>query len=411
MNSFFKNISVQFLGSALAQIIPFLFIPLLSTLFDPVEFSYLTKFQAISAILAVFVGFRYYNAIVLPSKINISIHLFYISIFSTILFSIFVGFFFLFVNNFTNYFNDIKFSYVIFPLFVLLYGINISFIQFSVRNKKFKTNSFSKVILSLINNTSSSVLGFFNNSFGLVYGRLIGLLFSVIYLYKRVKIKNLRYLKKNKIIDTAHIFKDFPKYTIYPALLDTLSIQALVLAIDFYFDENILGQFGFMIMFLGAPLSIISISFRDVVYQRMSDQYNDQSLKNVHKTFITSLMFLSLIAIFILVSFFLIGENIFYLIIDSKWSLAFSFAEILIFSYLLRMIVSPLSTVFNVFNKLKILSIWQIMAFISTLLTIFLSLEIFKLDILDFLLIYLIVDILLYVFYLILQLYITKILN
>ena len=400
---------MQFVGSALAQFIPFLFIPLLSSLFDPVEFGYLTKFQAICAILAVFVGFRYYNAIVLPKNPITSLHLFYISVFSTFIISFFICLFFIYIDDYTNYFEELDYTYIIFPLFVILYGINISYIQFSVRNKKFLTNSFSKVILSLANNFSSSILGFLQNSYGLIYGRLIGLLFSLIYLCKKIKVKNFNTLKKDEVKVTAFRYIDFPKHTIYPALLDTLSIQLLVLSIDFYFDSNILGQFGFMIMFIGAPLSIISMSFKDVVYQRMSDLYNKQSIKKLNKIFLTSLKVLSLIAVSILVLFFSIGEKVFYLFIDGKWSLAFSFAEILIFSYVIRMMVSPLSTVFNIFDKLKILSMWQIIAFVSTLITIFISLEIFKLNIKEFLFIYLFVDIFLYVFYLILQLYVIKI--
>ena len=400
---FFRDISIQFIGSIVAQIIPFLFIPILSQLFDPLEFGYLTKFQAVGAILVVFVGFRYYNAIVLPKSEKTSLSLFYISIVSTVLISIIIFFGFLIINNFTSYFEELKYSYIIFPLFVFFHGINITLIQYSVRQKKFKTNSISKVLLSLNNNSSSLIFGFFQNTYGLIYGKLIGLFSSIIYLFYKLKINYKNLVTTNDLKGAALEYFDFPRYTIYPALLDTLSIQLVVLFIDFYFDSNILGQFGFMIMLIGAPLSIISFSLKDVFYQRISNAYNNKNNDRVNEIFYLSLKFLILVSIIITGLFFTIGEKVFYIFIEDKWSQAFSFAEILIFSFLIKMIVSPLSTVFNVFNKLKILSIWQLIAFSSTLLTMFICLEIFKLSIYDLLVIYMTLDIFLYLFYLFLQ--------
>ena len=111
-------------------------------------------------------------------------------------------------------------------------------------------------------------------------------------------------------------------------------------------------------------------------------------------------MFLSLVTISfaILITIYFFGEEIFTLIFGNKWTLAGSFSEILIYKYALVFLVSPLSCLLIALKKIKIISIWQILYFISIIQLYYFDTNTMK----EFLNLYVKIDVLAYLAYFIL---------
>tara|TARA_B110001450_G_C17654680_1_gene494674 strand:- start:506 stop:1792 length:1287 start_codon:yes stop_codon:yes gene_type:complete len=401
-SSYLKNISTQVIGSGFAQILPLLIMPFLARIYSAEEFAGYTSFMAIIGILSVAVGGRYYMAIVLPKTNEEANSVFTLSIFLTLIYSIVLLLFVLIYYNFFKV-GSFEISYLIIPFYIFFYGVWLSLINFSIRLKKFKVNAFSKIFQSFINSISTISFGLIKLSSGLIIGRLVGILSASIFLKFKFKkllvldsVSNLKFFMKK--------YKNFPIYGILPSFLDAASLQAPVFAIEYFFTKEILGHFGLTIIVLSAPLSVLSVAFKDVFYQKVAELYNLGDGFKIRKVFLNSAILLLIIGIpfGFIVHFF--GESIFSIIFGKEWIKSGKYAEILIFSFIIKLVVSPLSSIFNIFNKQRIISLWQGLYFITTLTTIFLSVSVFKLTIDLFLVMYVSHELVLYLTYFYLQL-------
>ena len=403
-SEYIKNISIQIFGTGIAQIIPILVISILSRIYSEEDFAIYTSFVAIVSVLSVATGARYQYAIVLPKNEKEAYNVFTLSIYCTLIYTILLSILILFFNVYSTNLLHIKYSEIIIPLYILLYGIWLSKINLSIRNKKFKINSISKIIQSSSNSFLSLGLGFNNISMGLIIGKLVGVLSSIFYLKTKLKLK-----LKNLIITyddlklTARKYKSFPIYGILPSFFDVASLQAPVFIIGKFFTLKILGFYGLTVMALAGPISIISVAFRDVFYQKISEMYNKKDSSGIKKIFKNSVITLFAIAIPAMLILFFFAEPLFEIIFGEEWRESGRYASILIASFLIKLIVSPLSSIFNVVDKLQIVSIWQLFYFITTFLTLLISVIVFKVDIIVFLKIYLIHEIILYLLYFVLQ--------
>ncbi len=85
--------------------------------------------------------------------------------------------------------------------------------------------------------------------------------------------------------------------------------------------------------------------------------------------------FLVLGGLFEMLVFFLWSEQLFVFVFGKEWVQAGSLTAILVFSYAVKFIVSPLSGVFIVLEKLKWASLWQSIYFMAIVALYFLKVE------------------------------------
>ena len=100
---------------------------------------------------------------------------------------------------------------------------------------------------------------------------------------------------------------------------------------------------------------------------------------------------------------FFFGKYLFVLIFGDKWETSGIYASILVFSFAIKLIVSPTSTIFNATNTLKKAAIWQTIYFISTTLLFLVCAFYLQLEIFTLLKIYVLHEIILYTLYFYLQ--------
>ena len=131
-----------------------------------------------------------------------------------------------------------------------------------------------------------------------------------------------------------------------------------------------------------------------VLFQHVSEAKNKKaSLKPIILKIVKNLSVLSLVSI-VLFQFF--GEELFTFVFGSQWQVAAELAKILIFSYAIKFIVSPMSIILTAFEKLKIVAIWQVIYFIMMMSMWFLE----DIELFDFIRIVVVVDLTSYLLYL-----------
>ena len=385
----------------MAQAIPFLATPILTRLYTQDDFGRYTSFFAIATILAVVAGGRYYLAIVLPRERQEAIRLVGLSNYLTVIYAVVLTLVLLILKEL----EIVKSPEVVYfvPLYVLFYGIWVTLINFSIREKSFRINAASKVFQSAGYVISAIALGFFNFTiYGLIFGKVVGTLGSGIYLFRKLR-PNSMWMKWSDFRSVAIKYIDYPKFSVAPALLNTLSAQALILVLSKFYSSEDLGYYGLTFMVLSAPLGLIGTSFRDVFYQRITELIQKEEYGASFLFFKKSAIFLFLIGGVIAVILFFFGPFLFGIVFGNEWIRSGEFASILAFSFLVKIVASPLSSVFYATNKIKIASVWQTMYFVTTFGTLGVASFILRLDIIDLLYLYLIHEALLYLIYFLLQ--------
>ena len=340
-------------------------------------------------------------AIVLPKERSEALRVFALSNFISIVYVVIfcigiLGFFYIDVFHFEDYFYFI-------PIYVLFFGFWSGQTYLSIRDKTYRHNAFAKVVQSVSYISSALLLGLSGlKLYGLVIGKILGLIISWFFLHKKSDIK-LSYVSFKKLKKAAKKYIDFPKYGVAPSFLNTLSAQALILILTRYYTETELGRYGLTYMILSAPLGLIGTSFKDVFYQRIASQFSNHNYKLALSFFNKSAVLLLVLGLPVCIVILLFGKEIFSFVFGSSWEQSGVFASIMALGFLSKLIASPLSAIFNASNKLKIASVWQITYFITTFTTLGISAIFLKADVILLMYIYVVHEIILYSLYFVLE--------
>jgi len=389
------------LGTGLAQALPFLATPLLTRLFIEEDFAVYTSFFAMASIFAVAVGGKYHLAIVLPKEEKKANKIFILSLYLTVGYALVIA---LVLPFFIGFFpkNLQKVLYYVSP-FVLFFGIWSAYINMSIRHKTFTINAFAKVLQSIGYIVAAVGLGFSKIMlFGLVLAKITGTVVSWLFLAGKTMTR-FKLLPIQELKEVAKTYVDYPKFGIWPAFLNTISLQAMVLILTKFYTTYDLGYFGLTLMVLSAPLALIGTSYKDVFYQKVVALMNEERYREALVFFKKSAFALLGMGIPICLILYFFGEPIFGFVFGDKWTRSGAFASILAFSFVIKLVVSPLSSVFNATNTLRTASKWQVLYFISTFATLGYCASILKLSLEKLLVVYVIHEIVLYGIYFIMQ--------
>lgn len=399
-SDFFKNLSVQLIGTFIAQIIPILASLILSRLYSQEAFGVLALFMAIVGVLNVPNAGRYFIAIVKAEDDIEANRLYQLSIITTIGYNILLFFLIVIGYNFLNKLYKLDDLWYYIPIYVLLFGFYNSALFYSVREKSFLKNAKAKIVQTLLGSLISVFIIYFGFAyFGLVIGRFIGLFFSVLMLFKMLPKKiNIITLK-----EVAVKYISYPKLTIIPTMLNIFSLQALIFYAGLYFSEETLGFISLSNIILVAPIALIGMSFRDVYYQKITELYNANKIESAKHFFLKSSLGLFIIGLLLCLVLFFFGEFLFTFVYGKEWLLSGKYASILVFATAIKLVVSPLSVTLNTTNKLNWLSAWQVTYFITLNITLFISIYYFKKPVTSVIILYTIHDLLLYLIYYLMQ--------
>lgn len=388
------------LGIGFAQALPLLFTPLLTRLFSENDFAVYTSFFAVGSVFAVGAGARYQYAIMLPKRNGEAVKIFSLSIYLTVIYAFLL---FLFLLIFRNIDFQLGNAVFLVPIFVLLFGVWNAFSNLSIRYKTFKQNSFAKVLQSIFYIITGIALGLLKLTFlGLVFAKMIGVSASMLFLFKK-SVAKFRTTKLEDLKIVAKKYIDYPKYGFLPAFMNTASGQAMVIILMNFYPQSELGYFGLTFMILSAPISLIGASFKEVFYQKITFLLNRNEYNKSRSLFNKSAIGLLIIGTPFCLILFFFGSDIFSFAFGNQWERSGEFASILSFAFLIQLVVSPLSSIFNAANKLKIASYYQILNFITTFITLGVSAYFLKLEIEQLLYVFLVHELILYSIYFIMQ--------
>jgi O-antigen/teichoic acid export membrane protein len=398
-SEFFKNVLSLLSGSAIASIISFSLWPILTRIFSPEQFGLFYIYSSIINSLHLIVTGRYEIAILLPEKDKSALHIavgaFLIASLSCFALFIFFSLFNFQISEILNSKALSSWLYFI-PGVVLLIASNQIASYWLLRNKAFKASSYIKVTQSALTGAGGTLLGTLRFSNGLIWGDIIGkigvLIMSILQM-KRIGF-SLNQITKSDIKKELKHYNYFPRYNAIPSFLDNFTLNLPTILVNAFYNSSLSSFFNFPRQILGTPLSLISSSVSQVLFQRISLKKNNQ--ESIMNDMLNVLKLLSLISIVFLFITLFFSEDIFAFIFGEKWRIAGHYAKFLSVSIAIKFIVSPLSIIFPSLNAIKVGSAWQVLYFILTCV-LFLCGE---MSILNFMIVYILIDLVVYLFYL-----------
>jgi O-antigen/teichoic acid export membrane protein len=370
-NNFLKDVTTLFSGSAITQLIGFLFLPFLTRLFLPEEFGVFYLFLTTASIISMITTGGYEKAFVIPESDRHAEQLLLFALMLSAGVTVFSFIILIFLNQWGDSFFQTKHSRLILwlmPVYSLLFGVIRIFQNWSIRIKRYRWLSQSNVIRSGSLSGIQTAFGIFHTgSFGLVMGACLGQLFPLWFLFRRGG-ENVGRITMSKLKEAWLRGKEYISYPVYKMpsdLLNEVSIQLPVYVFMSVFSKAVVGIYTLPQKIISQPSKFIGQAVAEVYYRQASEL-------NARKQDISDLTFRTYKNLFILgvipfLAVMLWGQEIFSFVFGNEWAESGRIASILSPWLLFVFAGSPVSYTFLIRQKLRL-------SFLMNLLLLFIRL-------------------------------------
>ena len=337
-------------GTTLAQVIGVLISPIITRLYSPEDFSVLEQFSMFMNILVVVVTGKYEFAIMQPKERDDARHLVALTIriaaISCLLLLVLAltssGYMASWLNN-----EDLTKWIWLLPFALFPFAVYNSVNYWFSRLQQYKVAAISKVWFSLASEPLKVMFGSMQaGAPGLLVSTTSGNIIAGFYSwfkFKKSEVKGIGKLVPGKLKELAIAYKEYPLFTIWGSIFNRLAQWAHVGLFSHYFGLPALEAIGFMALsrrIFMYPLSILSQSFSQVFYQRISQIEDAVELRKFYNR---NLWRFAAVAVLFVLVVIVLPANTMAVIFGEKWGKALDFLKILCYWYAMNFVVSSLS--------------------------------------------------------------------
>jgi O-antigen/teichoic acid export membrane protein len=351
-----KNISILVGGTAAAQIVSILSLPILSRIYTPAEYGVLGIYMAISSLFIGFSTLQYSQAIMLPEDESTAMQLTSLCVFSVLGMSLLTTVFLLFLGEMLlTYINISEYLWVLYlaPVSMLVSGLSNAFTVLANRHKRYQKITVSRVVAAVTTVSISISLSYFSSGpVGLIVGAISGQVMGCLILIMAVKnifVSNLPHITIQSIKTVAAKYRRFPIYSLPSEVINLFTSQLPVYVLAVFVGPSVVGLFDRSRQLLELPIKHISGAVGEVFRQRAARTYEIDG--NCIELFRETFLQLSKLAIipFLVIVFW--APDIFAFVLGDDWRDSGAIAQVLALMYALKFIVSPLSYLYLMAKK------------------------------------------------------------
>jgi len=293
-------------GTVIAQLISLLgLIYIQRYYYGPEEFANFKLFYEFAAIFVGISALKLETGIVLEKDVSKARSLTNLSL-KLVLITGVVSFFALIVysqfdSNLMKLTNN-SYLLILLPITVILLGFTQVFNSWFTRSNSFKLMSLNKVAQNSTSLLGQVIFAISNlKSFGLIYGRSIGLFIANLifigkYFSPKNEIKSQKGITKELIIK----HKKFIYYTSPSVLLGGFINFLLIDLFMKYYGEDFSGKIGSAYHYLGISIAVITTSFAQVYYSRLSTIESKEELRKNYSFWFLRLFAIAFIGVIIM---------------------------------------------------------------------------------------------------------------
>ncbi len=353
-----RDVATLTVGTVVAQTLTIVTTPLLTRLYTPADFGMLAVFLTVTGIAATLITGRYETSVLVPKRDTESANLVLLSfILSMVGSTILVVISLFFPKSFLDFLGlDTLGNWL--PLAFAVAGATaiMAIAQAWLnRQKKYKQMAQLRVFQSASIVGLALLIYFLPNALnGLLLGQIFACFFvAIVAIWFSRSAANV--WKKERLLHTARIHQNAPKYLLPTALLDVVTLQMPVILIAAWFGESIAGQFSMAWRLLMMPMALMGGAVGQVFLQKFALIHQDAvQAKKLLKTTWIVLMVMGFPAISLV---FFWGADLFSIILGEKWMAAGTMAAFLAPMVLAIFISSPTSGTYVILGLQKY-SLW-----------------------------------------------------
>lgn len=378
-SDFARNSLILSAGVALAQVLPFLFYPVLGRIFSAEEFGLLATLTSIVTVLSVVGSGKYESGIVIADNkqeaANLAVLAVAVGLVVMVAASVLCQF--VLINPLISWLKEPALSRWVYLCPIAAFSVIVFNVynEWCVREKYFKSLAVNKIINSTAIVLSKTFLGFVRIfSQGLVMGDVIGRAVSAIGCIFRAMLRDGSIFistRWSEMRRCAIKFRQFPLYNMPGRLFNSLGQAIPIWFLAYYFGNAEVGFFSMAMTLFSVPINIISTSISDVYRQRATEEY--KSSGRCLASFDKIMWIITALGVGVLLIFEWFLPQLTSLFLGEKWFVAGRYAQILAPAMVLMFISNSLSGMFIVANRQRAFFFWQVYFAASTLLSVWLG--------------------------------------
>lgn len=331
-------------SSVIAQLIALSVTPVLSRLYAPESFGYLTLVVSVTGMISPAVAMRLESALMLPREDRVATALLFVglvtvTVISTItVLALEISFALGWLSKLTD-----------FPGFSLWVGV-ITFLsgcfvllgQFALRSRQYRAVAIRNV--SQGSTTALAQLGFaFVSSApgGLVAGYFLGRLAGIVPLWNSMR-SQFRQFGKSDIWYGLRRYRAFPLLFAPAALLNAGALAAPIVVAGIWFEVSDAGQFGMAERILAVPLVIVATALGQVVEARLA-YHHRQKIHGSASYYLRISAFLAVFSLLVATLVWVGAPALVPAVLGKGWEGAAIIMQLLVPMLVGRIIASPMS--------------------------------------------------------------------
>lgn len=358
-------------GVVVANILVLIFQLILRRVYTPGDFGAFAVYFSLLGIIGAITCLKYELAIVLPTRDEDAGNLFALANLSNLIINILL--FIIILVFFNTIIRQINFpqehsNWLYFlPISIFLLSFYKTINYWLIRKKRFTGSSLNKVIRRSSEGIAQVGFGIFNLPIGLIIGDIIGQVSNIISGLVQIRKGHFSnsWISIAGIRNVAARYKDFPKYSTIPSLLQAATMLLPIIIINRAFATEEAGYYDLVRVTFAIPSSLITANLSQVLLQRFSQCKNEGS--SILPDILSVAKYLFLLSLLGILVIQLWGIDLVALFFSQEWIASGQYIQILVISYALKFIVAPFGIIFSALERIKIQSIWQSLSFLLIL--------------------------------------------
>jgi len=283
-DSLLKGIVIIGSGTAVAQVLGIVFVPILTRIYPPDIYGTLAVFTSLLSLLIVASSLGYEITLPLPEKDDDAEYLLILSFFIICILTIILFVVLTFLGDFLAGIFHFEFNKPYYWLFCLgFFGISVYQILtfWTLRSKDYMTITRTRIAQSISGSVSKIILGILAfGSLGLICGELIGRIVGIGTLGRTIIPRiwvTLHDFDVTKVRTLAHRYRKFPIFSLPASFINQISLQVPTLIIAGMFGFQVVGLYSLTYSMLVLPVSFISSSIGQVFLGESSEVFRHRS--------------------------------------------------------------------------------------------------------------------------------------
>jgi O-antigen/teichoic acid export membrane protein len=364
---FLRGVAIIAGGSAIAQAIPFLLMPVLSRLYAPSDMGQFALYFSFFSVFANATTLGYSQAIVSADD---EAEAGYLTVLSAVIVFpaglAFAALLAVFIDQSWFGFESLPLTATPFMFLSLAFtGLYLTMRYWLIREGNFAVASKATVMQSIGRMATQIVVGLVRPFWGgLVAGEVAGRASGLRAMWKassgRIS-EATRPLKSEMLRQTAHKYRKFPLLSTPSNLLDSLGAMLPVPLIARSFGIDAAGQYSIASQSLLVPLSLVSSSVADVFHNRIA-RYARETPHRARRFFFVVTGTLLLLGAAPMMVVMLFGDVIWPFVFGEQWTLAGTLVAAIAPWALARFVVSPVSRVVFVYQGQELKLVYDVLS-------------------------------------------------